>query len=76
MVNRERWNYEAVKSMPGTLMEPDPNRPGRDRAPIRIEARIEREVEPPSGSEGKKKQVRRMKNHQECVREDWLHRRV
>ena len=47
--------------MPGTLMGPDPSRPGRDRVPIRIEARIEREVEQPSGSDGKKKQVRRMK---------------
>ena len=61
IANKEKWNYEAVKSMPGTLMGPDPNRPGRDRVPIRIEARREREVETPSGSDGKNEQVRRMK---------------
>ena len=61
MAGKERWNLEAVKSMPGTLMGPDPSRPGRDRVPIRIEARIEREVEQPSGSDGRKKQVRIMK---------------
>ena len=36
-------------------------RQGRDRVPIRIEARVEREVEKPSGSDGRRKQVRRMK---------------
>ena len=54
MVKNGRWNHEAVRSMPGTLMGPDLNRPGRDRVPIRFEAMIEREVEQPSGSDGQK----------------------
>ena len=61
MTTKERWDYMAVKNMPGTLMGPDPNKPGRDRVPIRIEARVDRDAEQPSGSDGKEKQVRRMK---------------
>ena len=61
LMEKERWSLEAVKNMPGTLMGPDPNRPGRDRVPIRIEARVDREAEHPSGSDGRRKQVRRMK---------------
>ena len=54
MTEKERWNLEAVKDMPGTLMGPDPNRPGGDRVPIRKEARIEREVEQPSDQTGER----------------------
>ena len=61
-MEKERWSLEAVKSMPGTLMGPDPHRPGGARVPIRREARVEREVEQPSGLDGRKEQVRRMKN--------------
>ena len=58
MSPENRWDRGAVKDMPGTLMGPDPNRPGRDRVPIRIEARVDREVEKPSGPSDKEKQVR------------------
>ena len=49
MSPKERWDYLAVKNMPGTLVGPDPNRPGRDRLSNRIEAGLDREDEQPSG---------------------------
>ena len=60
VVKRKTWNYEAVGNTHGTRMGPGPNRPGVGRVPMRIDARIEREVEHPSGTCGNNQQVRIM----------------
>ena len=58
---KERWDYQAVKRMPRTLVGPDPNISGRYRLSIRIEARVDREDEQPSGSCTREKTVRIMR---------------
>ena len=73
LTEKERTSLEAVKNMPGTLMGPDPNRPGRDRVPIGIEARVER-GRTTIRIRWEKKAGQKNEDHQECTGEDWVHR--
>ena len=39
---KDRWDYQAITEMPGTLIRPNPEGSGNDRIAIRIEGRVER----------------------------------
>ena len=40
-----RWSYEEVTGVTGTPGAPDPKKPGKSQVPIRVEARIEEEIQ-------------------------------
>ena len=54
---KDRWDYQAVTEMPGTLVRPNPSGPGHEHIAIRIEGRVDREITKALETDDKQKQV-------------------